>query len=130
MTCVPSPTLFGLPLPPDSSARLHSFPNRAGCSQSAIADEYHPTVIGSATKMKKPVRHFDENPTTPQLEASASATQNENLHPAHLSVLILRGGFLIFMADDGGSAIKMRKRLGRLDIIWTRIRYRLPQRWV
>jgi hypothetical protein len=31
-----------------------------------------------------------------------------------LSVLISRGGFLIYTADDGGSAIKMRKSLGQL----------------
>lgn len=65
-------------------------------------------------------RHHGENSPTPQVEREAFVTKFANLQlrppPLPLSVLILLGGFLIFMADDGGSAIKMRNRLGGLGV--------------
>ena len=37
-------------------------------------------VLGSATKMRNGLRHFDENSANPQVEASPFATKFWNLH--------------------------------------------------
>jgi hypothetical protein len=44
-------------------------------------------VLGFATKMRKRVRHFDENSANPQLEGSSAATTDENLQQQQLACL-------------------------------------------
>jgi hypothetical protein len=41
---------------------------------------YNRTVLGFATKMRKRVRHFDENTATPQVGSVPFAMNFENLH--------------------------------------------------
>ena len=67
-------------------------------------------VLGSATKMRNGLRHFDENSANPQVEASPFATKFWNLHLL-LVGSSLRGGFQFEMAEDGGSAIFDEKSL-------------------
>jgi hypothetical protein len=66
----------GISMPRDATDR----PLPASRSSSREKFLNNRAVLGSATKMRKPVRHFDENSANSQIEGPSSATQRENLH--------------------------------------------------
>ena len=66
----------------------HSGFNQSSRTRTRVEPLHNRTLLGSAIKMRKPVRHFDEKSAYPPLEASLPATKAESLQRSFVTQMM------------------------------------------